>query len=1298
MGLSNDLISQFVKVTNDVKKEKTEKTMYGKVIVENGTTYVRLDGSSLNTPIATTSNVKHGDRVMVLIKNHSATVIGNVSSPSTTVSDVAGINNKISEFETVIAGKVDADDLNAQSARIDTLNSDVVLVKKDLLATQGTIETLQADTVDVKERLTAAVADIENLDATKLDAEIAEVTYATITNLNASNATISDLQSDYGDFKTLVTDKLEADEADIQSLKANKLSASTAAITYAKISDLNAATADITDLESTFSDFQVATANNFSAVNASIESLQAGKLSATDIEGKYANIDFSNIGQAAMEYLYSQSGLIKNVVVGEASITGQLAGVTISGDLIEANTVKAEKLVIKGSDGLYYKLNTAGATVESEQTDQNSLNGSIILAKSVTASKINVDDLVAFDATIGGFKITGNSIYSGVKTTATNTTHGIYLDNDGQASFGDATNYLKYYKTSDGAYKLDISASSILLSTSNKNVETVLNENATAISTAQSTVNSAKNDISALTTRISDAETQIDQNVDDILLRATKTEVSTAKSEAISTAASDATTKANNALTSAKSYADAQIKVSADSIASTVNSVKVIAEGAQDDVNSLTTRVTTAESTISQHTDAIELRATKTELSTVSTIASNAQSTANANKTNLANNYYTKTQTDAKIKVESDKITSAVSRISANETAISTLEQTADGLEVRLDTTDSNVATAQSTANTANTTANSVKTDLANNYTKKTLPDTRNDNQPPSWYFENYPKQIITEFKYCSKIGLSGVGTYCSLQTIVPWNDSSGGYPKQTAKVETTGKEFWRVGTSATAWSDWIDAYGLASTANSTANTANTNATNAAKTATNFLSYDSTNGLLIGNKSSGSWSGARAQITSSAFNILDQNGTTLASYGSTTTIGKTSGNNLYIDSDSIDIRKNGKVLATFDQYGLKIANTNDSSGSLGSGTTKPALVLGTATGYHIEMDNNEIMAKSDATTSSHLFLNMEGGNVSFNNNANRAMMFQEGALYAKNASFNSGNYLGVLDALNDSGNTTLGYGGYNNKIGGTNIYGNSVSIVSNGDLNVEASWIRCRSIAPNDHATYALGVYGEKGWSNIYLGKGDNKTNALHIINGSSTYLLCGVNSSGQYVFGNNAAVMYYQVKDVGTDNTGNAFKVTSGNNTASNNTNSVWLFGGADTTSRYIGSYMAYSRTYSSAANMVVTANGIFGRSTSSSERYKNSIVEADISELKSLYDLPVKKFKYNDDYIAPDDELYDKYLYGFIVEDLEDILPCAVEHITDEDGTELPEMWNSSIIVPALLKLIQDLNNRVKTLERKE
>lgn len=88
------------------------------------------------------------------------------------------------------------------------------------------------------------------------------------------------------------------------------------------------------------------------------------------------------------------------------------------------------------------------------------------------------------------------------------------------------------------------------------------------------------------------------------------------------------------------------------------------------------------------------------------------------------------------------------------------------------------------------------------------IKDTRNDNQPPSWYFSNYPKTTVNELKQCSVIGLAGVGALCNLVTYVPWGDSSGGYPKQTAKVEGTGKEFWRVGTSATDWSPWVDPHG----------------------------------------------------------------------------------------------------------------------------------------------------------------------------------------------------------------------------------------------------------------------------------------------------------------------------------------------------------------------------------------------------------------------------------------------------------------------------------------------------------
>lgn len=405
MVLSEELVTQFVKVTNNKTEAKKETTVYGTTVEYNGSIYVKLDGSDLLTPITTTATVAAGERVMVMIKNHTATITGNVSSPSARlkdVDDVSDVLDVITELEILVAGKVSTEAFDAQTGRIDSLVSENVKIKESLTAADGDIDNLQVNLLKVSESLEAQSADIENLKTTKLDAEIANLTYATITELEAVDADIHKLEATYGEFSSVTADRLDAIDSKIHNLEVE----------------------------------------NFDAV--------------------YANVDFSNIGEAAMEYLYSQSGLIENVTIGDGTITGTLVGVTIRGDSIEGNTVVADKLVIKGDDGLYYKLNTDGVSTELEQTDYNSLNGTIIQAKSITATKIAVDDLVAFDATIGGFNITEDSIYSEVKDSEGNTTRGIYMDTDGQMNLGDANNYIKYYRDEDGTYKLAISAGTIL--------------------------------------------------------------------------------------------------------------------------------------------------------------------------------------------------------------------------------------------------------------------------------------------------------------------------------------------------------------------------------------------------------------------------------------------------------------------------------------------------------------------------------------------------------------------------------------------------------------------------------------------------------------------------------------------------------------------------------------------------------------------------------------------------------------------------------------------------------------------
>lgn len=430
MALSSELISQFVKATkDDSSKDNNESTVYGTVKEYNGKKYVQLDGSDLLTPISSTTDTKADERVTVMIKNHTATVTGNISSPAARTDDVQEIGSKISEFEVVIADKVDTKELNAERARIDNLVSENAIIRGELDANTANIKELTADSVKVNDTLTAHKADIEDLQAKNATIE---------GTLTAHKASIDDLTAD----NVTINSTLNAHKANIDDL-----------------------TADNATIK-----------GNLTAAEANIEDLKAKKLSATDADLKYANIDFTNINQAAVEKIFSDSGIIKDLIVSEGKITGELVGVTIKGDLIEGNTIIADKLVVKGSNGLYYKLNTDGVTTESEQTEYNSLNGTVIQAKSITATKIAVDDLVAFGATIGGFKLTKNSIYSGVKSSVDNTTRGIYMDNEGQIAFGDGSNYLKYYKDTDGSYKLAISARSIKMGSSGKDVETAIND------------------------------------------------------------------------------------------------------------------------------------------------------------------------------------------------------------------------------------------------------------------------------------------------------------------------------------------------------------------------------------------------------------------------------------------------------------------------------------------------------------------------------------------------------------------------------------------------------------------------------------------------------------------------------------------------------------------------------------------------------------------------------------------------------------------------------------------------------
>lgn len=97
MSLSTELISQFVKATKDTLTTEKNTTIYGTVIDYGDTTCVQLDGSEEITPVVSTASIKAGERVVVSIQNHTATVTGNVTDPSASSEEVEGVKKKMED-------------------------------------------------------------------------------------------------------------------------------------------------------------------------------------------------------------------------------------------------------------------------------------------------------------------------------------------------------------------------------------------------------------------------------------------------------------------------------------------------------------------------------------------------------------------------------------------------------------------------------------------------------------------------------------------------------------------------------------------------------------------------------------------------------------------------------------------------------------------------------------------------------------------------------------------------------------------------------------------------------------------------------------------------------------------------------------------------------------------------------------------------------------------------------------------------------------------------------------------------
>lgn len=298
-----------------------------------------------------------------------------------------------------------------------------------------------------------------------------------IDNVTTDNGTINGSKVDSIDVTQIIgLDRYISEDMD--DLKVNHLYVRTefgtpnavlgeAVITTGNVTNLNvtgketSALSYITELHSdttygTYAKFKTIEADNLSALEERVDHLQADY---ADID--FANVDVAKIRQGFLKNLMVEQGIIADRVVGtEVVATDTLTGVNLVADDITAGTLSVDRLIFRGSQkSIIYELNNISGALQAVSSE--TLNGEIITprsitadriaAKSITANEINVtdlrstgfiganrltatnievDDLKAFQAKIGGFTI-GTTYLANGTTSLAGAENSVYVGTDG---------------------------------------------------------------------------------------------------------------------------------------------------------------------------------------------------------------------------------------------------------------------------------------------------------------------------------------------------------------------------------------------------------------------------------------------------------------------------------------------------------------------------------------------------------------------------------------------------------------------------------------------------------------------------------------------------------------------------------------------------------------------------------------------------------------------------------------------------------------------------------------------------
>lgn len=212
----------------------------------------------------------------------------------------------------------------------------------------------------------------------------------------------------------VTTDKLYAQIGQIVQLKVDNLDAGsihgdkiTAGTIGAGHIESKAITADKIAAGSVTADKLAAgavTADKIAAFSITGNKIASDTITARNIQSSTITADL-----IAAKTITADSGVIDDAAIGTAQIAdGSITSakiVELTADLIKTGTLSADRILIAGDDGLIYRINATASGLSVSQLEKeeykNHINGTVIVAKSITAAQIAAEAITANEILAG---------------------------------------------------------------------------------------------------------------------------------------------------------------------------------------------------------------------------------------------------------------------------------------------------------------------------------------------------------------------------------------------------------------------------------------------------------------------------------------------------------------------------------------------------------------------------------------------------------------------------------------------------------------------------------------------------------------------------------------------------------------------------------------------------------------------------------------------------------------------------------------------------------------------------------